>query len=108
MALPMKRLAENATKLMKHWTSPSATACTRFYCQQAENGDVAAAKPFDTTLLKVLVCPVSKQPLRYDQTNNELISDSLGVAYPIRNGIPNLVPQDGRILDTQIPGAKPT
>jgi uncharacterized protein YbaR (Trm112 family) len=35
---------------------------------------------------------------RYDPASNELISDELGVAYPIVNGIPNLVPSDGRIL----------
>ena len=35
---------------------------------------------------------------RYDKEKNELISDSIKVAYPIINGIPNLVPQDGRIL----------
>nr|XP_054773778.1 UPF0434 protein RPC_0266-like [Lytechinus pictus] len=53
---------------------------------------------FDKALLEVLVCPISKQPLRYDAESNELISDAINVAYPIRDGIPNLVPTDGRIL----------
>eukprot|EP00057_Strongylocentrotus_purpuratus_P003511 XP_003726807.1 PREDICTED: protein preY, mitochondrial-like [Strongylocentrotus purpuratus] len=52
----------------------------------------------DTELLKILVCPISKQPLRYDADSNELISDAINVAYPVKNGIPNLVPTDGRIL----------
>ncbi|XP_041485444.1 UPF0434 protein RD1_0037-like isoform X2 [Lytechinus variegatus] len=54
--------------------------------------------PFDKALLEVLVCPISKQSLRYDAESNELISDAINVAYPIRNGIPNLVLTDGRIL----------
>lgn len=36
---------------------------------------------------------------RYDSEKNELISDEVKVAYPIVNGIPNLVPQDGRVID---------
>lgn len=35
---------------------------------------------------------------RYDKVHNELVSDDIGVAYPIVNGIPNLVPQDARML----------
>lgn len=35
---------------------------------------------------------------RYDKQNNELVCDALGVAYPVINGIPNLVPEDARML----------
>ena len=40
---------------------------------------------------------------RYDAKNNELVSDAIGVAYPVVNGIPNLVPQDGRMLNSDNP-----
>ena len=35
---------------------------------------------------------------RYDSTTSELISDEIGVAFPVQNGIPNLIPHDGRLL----------
>ncbi|XP_027046227.1 uncharacterized protein LOC113673951 [Pocillopora damicornis] len=53
---------------------------------------------FDQKLLKILVCPLTKKPLRYDNARNELISDDIGVAYSIQNGIPNLIPHDGRLI----------
>ncbi|XP_064612490.1 UPF0434 protein Mmar10_2939-like [Liolophura sinensis] len=53
---------------------------------------------FDESVLEYLACPLSKKPLRYDKVHNELVSDDIGVAYPIVNGIPNLVPQDARML----------
>lgn len=55
--------------------------------------------PFDETILEVLVCPVSKKPLRYDKEKNELVCEESGIAYPIVDGIPNLVPQDARIIN---------
>ncbi|KAJ4842431.1 hypothetical protein Tsubulata_027298 [Turnera subulata] len=52
------------------------------------------------TLSEILVCPLSKQPLRYCEATNSLVSDAIGVAYPVKNGIPCLVPTDGKILDS--------
>ncbi|KZV40930.1 protein preY, mitochondrial-like [Dorcoceras hygrometricum] len=54
----------------------------------------------NTTLLEMLVCPLSKQPLRLCVKTNALISDSLGVSYPIVDGIPRLIPIDASIIDT--------
>lgn len=51
-------------------------------------------------LLEILVCPLSKQPLRLCEKTNSLISDAIGVSYPIVNGIPHLVPKDGKIIET--------
>ncbi|XP_007558613.1 protein preY, mitochondrial [Poecilia latipinna] len=61
--------------------------------------------PFDSSLLEVLVCPLSKKPLRYDANTNELINEELGIAYPIVDGIPNMIPQEARLIqkDTQTP-----
>ncbi|KAK2991887.1 hypothetical protein RJ640_011576 [Escallonia rubra] len=51
------------------------------------------------TLSEILVCPLSKQPLRVCEESNSLISDAIGVAYPIVDGIPCLVPSDGKIIE---------
>ncbi|XP_028455992.1 protein preY, mitochondrial-like [Perca flavescens] len=55
-------------------------------------------QPFDTSLLEFLVCPLSKKPLRYEAETGELINEELGIVYPIVNGIPNMIPQEARLL----------
>ncbi len=55
--------------------------------------------PVDPRLLEILVCPVTKQPLIYDRERNELISKAAGLAYPIRDGIPIMLPDEARKLD---------
>lgn len=50
----------------------------------------------DPKLLEILVCPVTKVPLRYDAANQELISDQAGLAYPIRDGIPIMLVEEAR------------
>ncbi|KAL4004015.1 protein preY, mitochondrial [Oreochromis aureus] len=57
-----------------------------------------AQPPFDAALLEVLVCPLSKKPLRYEPKTNELINEELGIAYPIIDGIPNMIPQEARLI----------
>ncbi|XP_053175291.1 protein preY, mitochondrial-like [Scomber japonicus] len=57
-----------------------------------------AQPPFDAALLDFLVCPLSKKPLRYEAKTNELINEELGIAYPILDGIPNMIPQEARLL----------
>ncbi|KAI3469095.1 hypothetical protein Pfo_025758 [Paulownia fortunei] len=58
-----------------------------------------AGAGISTTLAEILVCPLSKQPLRLCEKTNSLISDSIGVSYPIVDGIPRLVPADAKILE---------
>ncbi|KAM8800600.1 protein preY, mitochondrial [Rhynchonycteris naso] len=53
---------------------------------------------FDPELLEFLVCPLSKKPLRYEASTNELINEELGIAYPIIDGIPNMIPQAARMI----------
>ena len=53
----------------------------------------------DPRLLDVLVCPLTKGPLTYDRVANELVSRAAGLAYPIRDGIPIMLPEDARRLD---------
>ncbi|XP_055269349.1 protein preY, mitochondrial-like [Moschus berezovskii] len=54
-------------------------------------------RAFDQALLEFLVCPRSKKPLRYEAPTNELINEELGTAYPIIDGIPNMIPQAARM-----------
>lgn len=53
-------------------------------------------KTVDPRLLEVLVCPVTKSTLRYDREKQELISDSAKLAYPIRGGVPIMLPDEAR------------
>ncbi len=50
-------------------------------------------------LLDILVCPVTRTPLRLE--GDELISDAAGLAFPIRDGTPILIAEDARRLDAQ-------
>ena len=53
----------------------------------------------DSKLLQILVCPVTKGPLIFDKKNNELISKSARLAYPIRDGIPVMLEDEARRLE---------
>jgi hypothetical protein len=53
----------------------------------------------DPKLLEILVCPLTKGPLEYDPDKQELISRSAKLAYPIRDGIPIMLPEEARALD---------
>ena len=57
------------------------------------------APPLDPRLLSVLVCPVTKGPLVYDREAGELISKRAGLAFPVRDGIPIMLPDEARKLD---------
>jgi uncharacterized protein YbaR (Trm112 family) len=56
------------------------------------------AHSIDPNLLKILVCPLTKGPLEYDRDNQELISHTAKLAYPIRKGIPIMLPEEARRL----------
>lgn len=57
------------------------------------------ASDVDPRLLEILVCPLTKAPLRYDRGAQELISIEAGLAYPIRDGIPIMLVDEARPLD---------
>ena len=52
----------------------------------------------DPKLLEILVCPLTKAPLRYDRAAQELISEEARLAYPIRDGIPIMLVDEARPL----------
>ena len=53
---------------------------------------------FDRRLLEILVCPLNKTTLEYDAERQELISRGARLAYPIRDGIPIMLPEEARQL----------
>ena len=53
----------------------------------------------DPKLLEILVCPLTKGPLEYDRDKQELVSRAAKLAYPIRDGIPIMLPEEARRLD---------
>jgi uncharacterized protein YbaR (Trm112 family) len=53
----------------------------------------------DPKLLEILVCPLTKATLEYDAARQELISRPAKLAYPIRDGIPIMLPEEARRLD---------
>lgn len=61
-------------------------------------------KSVDPKLLEILVCPVTRGPLDYDEAAQELISRKAGLAYPIRDGIPVMLADEARQLDDDAAG----
>ncbi len=54
------------------------------------------AQEVDPRLLEILVCPLTKQTLEYDREKQELVSREAKLAYPIRDGIPIMLPEEAR------------
>ncbi len=63
------------------------------------NSRTPAAGKIDPKLLECLVCPVTKTVLSYDADAQELISQAAKLAYPIRDGIPIMLPEEARQLE---------
>lgn len=55
----------------------------------------------DPKLLEVLVCPVTRTRLRYDEAAQELVSEAAGLAYPVRNDVPVMLPDEARRLGSE-------
>ena len=60
---------------------------------------MSAPRTVDPKLLELLVCPLTKGPLRYDAERQELVSEEARLAYPIRDGIPIMLVDEARSLD---------
>jgi uncharacterized protein len=69
--------------------------------KEKELGSKRALQPsrIDPRLLEILVCPRTKTTLEYDTENQELISRAAKLAYPIRDGIPIMLPEEARPLE---------
>ena len=66
---------------------------------ETEGGGQDNRAAIDRKLLEILVCPLTKGPLEYDAEKQELISRSAKLAYPIRDGIPIMLPEEARRLE---------
>ncbi|MGE4218705.1 MAG: Trm112 family protein [Alphaproteobacteria bacterium] len=62
---------------------------------------MSAPRTVDPKLLELLVCPLTKGPLRYDAERQELVSEEARLAYPIRDGIPIMLVDEARNLDEE-------
>jgi uncharacterized protein YbaR (Trm112 family) len=60
--------------------------------------DFSVPPAVDPRLLEILVCPVTKGPLTWDRQKGELVSKSAKLAYPIRDGVPIMLPDEARKL----------
>lgn len=59
----------------------------------------AETRDIDPKLLEILVCPVTRETLHYDRDAHELISTGAGLAYPVRDGIPIMLPDEARRIE---------
>ena len=60
--------------------------------------ETAAYAVVDPRLLEVLICPVTRTPLVYDRAKSELVSKAARLAYPVRDGVPVMLPEEARQL----------
>jgi len=67
--------------------------------EDRKSAEGRGGKVVDPKLLEILVCPLTKGPLRYDAAAGELISDKAALAFPIRDGIPIMLVDEARHLD---------
>ena len=74
---------------------PSTTDTSAFAAPVVSGGVTAV----DRRLLEILVCPVTKAGLVYDASRQELISETAKLAYPIRDGIPIMLPEEARVIE---------
>jgi uncharacterized protein YbaR (Trm112 family) len=60
--------------------------------------DIVRDAKIDPRLLELLACPLTKGPLTWDRANSELVSKVAKLAYPVRDGIPIMLPSEARQL----------
>ena len=63
------------------------------------NTNIPPERGIDPKLLELLVCPVTKATLNYDAVRQELVSSAARLAYPIRDGIPIMLPEEARHIE---------
>ena len=67
--------------------------------KRAPETESGARSRVDIRLLEILVCPVTRAELSYDRVRQELVSRAARLAYPIRDGVPIMLPEEARKLD---------
>lgn len=61
---------------------------------------VGKDKPLDIGMLELLACPLTKGPLTFDAERSELVSRVAKLAYPVRDGIPVMLPSEARVIES--------
>jgi len=67
--------------------------------EKPTSGAEHSERRVDPKLLEILVCPLTKTSLDYNAKRQELVSRAAGLAFPIRDGIPIMLPEEARKLD---------
>jgi len=67
--------------------------------EETKKQDAVQSEEMDPKLLELLVCPLTKSPLTFDREKNELVSEAAKLAYPVRGGVPIMLPSEARRLD---------
>lgn len=62
-------------------------------------GRQSTVREVDSKLLEMLACPLTKAPLRWDPDAGELVSRAARLAYPVRDGVPIMLPSEARRLE---------
>lgn len=73
--------------------------------RMAERPDGPAS--IDAKLLELLICPLTKGPLRWEAERGELVSRLAKLAYPVRDGVPVMLPSEARPLEDEADPARP-
>jgi uncharacterized protein YbaR (Trm112 family) len=84
---------------MKTWMPGTSPGMTEEVPAMTTSPTERPAGGIDPKLLEILVCPLTKSTLEYDAEKQELISRAAKLAYPIRDGIPIMLPEEARRLD---------
>ena len=71
---------------------------THSFEAEGRTGDASAIREVDPRLLEILVCPLTRSALEYDRIAGELVSREAGLAFPVRDGIPVMLPDEARVL----------
>lgn len=66
-----------------------------------EAGTAEDKSEIDVRMLELLACPLTKGPLTWDAGRSELVSRVAKLAYPVRDGIPVMLPSEARVIDTE-------
>jgi uncharacterized protein len=61
--------------------------------------DATRKSEIDPKLLELLACPLTKGPLKWDAAKSELVSKAARLAYPVRDGIPIMLPSEARVIE---------
>ncbi|XP_057274000.1 protein preY, mitochondrial [Pezoporus wallicus] len=104
----MLRCRGRGAAVVLRWVAAGGRAASGGHGQQQDPGKGQGSgrpqpQPLEPSLLSFLVCPLSKRPLRYEEATNELINEELGIAYPIIDGIPNMIPEAARMIQKKPP-----